>query len=84
MPDSEPGTVEEPHDVVVEVANDGPEISAEVKERLFEPFFTTKPVGQGTGMGLHLCQEIAVAHDGSIGLAEREGWVSFLVTMPRV
>ena len=36
---------------------------------LFVPFYTTKP--QGSGIGLVLAQQIAIAHGGSVTLAER-------------
>lgn len=46
-PEAKPGRF-----VVVEVADDGRGMAAEVAAKAFEPFFTTKPVGQGTGLGL--------------------------------
>ncbi|MBC7293803.1 MAG: hypothetical protein H5T84_06845, partial [Thermoleophilia bacterium] len=32
----------------------------------FEPFFTTKSAGEGTGLGLHICQQIVEKCKGSI------------------
>lgn len=36
----------------VQVTDDGPGMSDDVRERLFQPFFTTKPPGKGTGLGM--------------------------------
>ncbi len=46
------------------VADTGPGLSPEVREHLFEPFFTTK--AEGTGLGLPIAREIALAHRGDL------------------
>ena len=55
----------------VEVADRGPGVPAELRERAFEPFFTTS--GQGTGLGLFLARELAQGNDAALLLDAREG-----------
>lgn len=70
--------------VVVEIADTGPGIPAEVAERVFEPFFTTKGVGQGTGLGLDISRRIVNDHHaGEISVESEPGRTVFTVRLPR-
>jgi signal transduction histidine kinase len=69
--------------ILVEIADDGPGVPAELQSRLFEPFFTTKPVGQGTGLGLSIARRIVVdRHRGMIHATSRPGDTRFQVFLP--
>jgi signal transduction histidine kinase len=68
--------------VVVEIADNGPGISAEVRQHIFEPFFTTKGVGEGTGLGLDTVQRIVKKHQGNIQVSSKPGDTRFQVWLP--
>jgi signal transduction histidine kinase/ActR/RegA family two-component response regulator len=73
----------DPERVVLEIVDTGPGIPPELHARIFEPFFTTKPAGQGTGLGLSLCQGIVESHDGEICVQSALGrGTRFVVTLP--
>jgi signal transduction histidine kinase len=68
--------------VVVEISDNGPGISPEIREHIFEPFFTTKGVGEGTGLGLDTVQRIVRKHKGSIQVNSKPGATRFQVWLP--
>jgi CheY-like chemotaxis protein len=69
--------------VFLEVTDTGPGIPPDIQSRIFEPFFTTKPPGQGTGLGLSLCQGIVEGHGGVICIQSQPGeGVTFRVELP--
>jgi nitrogen fixation/metabolism regulation signal transduction histidine kinase len=57
--------------VVITVADNGPGIPAEQRDRIFVPFFTTKR--QGSGVGLTLVRQIATAHNATVDVAQTPG-----------
>jgi len=54
----------EPRRVMLEIADSGPGIPAELLPKIFEPFVTTKP--EGSGLGLAICRGITDAHHAII------------------
>jgi signal transduction histidine kinase len=69
--------------ILVEIADNGPGIPAELKQRIFEPFFTTKGVGKGTGLGLVTSYRIvAIRHRGDIRVVSEPGSTRFQVSLP--
>jgi CheY-like chemotaxis protein len=58
---------------IVEVADNGPGVPRELRDRVFDPFFTTKPVGEGTGLGLFVTRNLVEALGGSIALGDAPG-----------
>ena len=69
-------------DAVLEVADSGPGIPAEIKARLFEPYVTSKP--QGTGLGLAIALRIAQEHEGALVAEDASPGARFKLTLPRV
>ena len=70
--------------VLLQVADTGPGIPADIQEKIFDPFFTTKPEGMGTGLGLSICYGIVHDHGGRISVHSVVGQgATFAVVLPR-
>jgi two-component system NtrC family sensor kinase len=70
-------------EVRVAVVDTGMGIPPERLNRIFEPFYTTKQAGQGTGLGLSLCQRIVKQHSGQIQVDSQVGHgTTFTVSLP--
>jgi len=70
-------------EVCLRVADDGPGVPEELRERIFEPFVSSKPKEQGTGLGLPLCRKLVEDHGGRLDLEESASGASFLLVLPR-
>lgn len=69
--------------VQVKVWDNGVGIPESLHKDVFEAFFTTKSSGEGTGLGLHICQQIVTKCNGTIEIQGVEtGGVAFLVSLP--
>jgi signal transduction histidine kinase len=64
----------------VAIADNGPGIPAEDRERIWDPDFTTKK--KGTGLGLALVRQTVRAHDGEIELRGSDEGACFVVRLP--
>lgn len=72
--------------VELEFQDTGCGMSADVLRKIFDPFFTTKPTGQGTGLGLPICNRIVTEHGGRLAaMSAGVGLGStFRLSLPRV
>ncbi|MGH7356034.1 MAG: ATP-binding protein [Candidatus Rokuibacteriota bacterium] len=63
------------------VADSGPGISAEVREKIFVPYFSTKTAGMG--LGLPIVAEIVAEHGGALRIEDNEPRGSrFVIEVP--
>lgn len=69
---------------VIRVADSGPGIAPAEMPFIFDRFFRgASSTGEGSGLGLSLCKEIARLHGGDIAVANRpSGGCEFVVTLP--
>jgi signal transduction histidine kinase/CheY-like chemotaxis protein len=68
--------------IVAEVRDDGRGIPPELIDRVMEPFFTTKAVGEGTGLGLALCEGIVRSFGGTMGIESVPGRTVVRIGLP--
>ncbi|MBF8189698.1 HAMP domain-containing histidine kinase [Nonomuraea sp. K274] len=72
--------------VVITVTDDGEGIAPEDRERVFERFTRLKAARDkekgGTGLGLPLSREIAMAHGGTLTIADHRPGARFVVDLP--
>jgi two-component system nitrogen regulation sensor histidine kinase GlnL len=62
------------------VEDNGPGVPPEIRDRLFFPLVSGRE--GGTGLGLHLAQTIAQAHQGMIDCESHPGRTDFRITLP--
>lgn len=65
---------------VLEVADKGPGVPADLQPRIFDPFVTGRT--NGTGLGLALCQRLVEEMGGEIALVSEARETTFRLTLP--
>ncbi|MEG3840991.1 response regulator [Microcoleus sp. herbarium14] len=75
--------IEEDEQIKITVTDTGKGIPFETQQKIFEPFFTTKPLGEGSGLGLHIVKQIIDKHQGKIEVESLPGQTTFTVYLPR-
>lgn len=74
----------EPKAVSLRVADDGPGIPAEMRERIFDRFFRLDDdQSRGCGLGLAIVADVALAHGGHARCETAERGATFTVQLPR-
>jgi nitrogen-specific signal transduction histidine kinase len=58
-------------ELLISIADSGPGVPPEMREKIFYPFFSTKR--RGSGVGLASAQKIVASHAGSLELVSRPG-----------
>jgi signal transduction histidine kinase len=75
-------------DIVLTVHNEGTPITSQALSRIFDPL-TRGDIQEhhdlrgSIGLGLYICREIALSHDGSIGVTSDQGGTTFVVRIAR-
>jgi len=68
-------------EIAIQVADNGKGVPPQLRNDIFVPFFTTKP--NGSGVGLSLARQIALAHGGKLEVWDNDGAGSiFRLTLP--
>ncbi|MFZ4507036.1 MAG: sensor histidine kinase [Fimbriimonas sp.] len=76
--------VEDGHNAVFEIIDEGPGIPPEYVEKIFDPFTQVKGTKGGTGLGLTFCRLAILAQGGRIGVRSTLGQGStFWFSLPK-
>jgi nitrogen-specific signal transduction histidine kinase/GAF domain-containing protein len=69
--------------IIIRVADSGPGVPEEIRDKIFDPFFTTAE--NGSGIGLCMSQRIISDHHGTLSVA-KSSWdgAAFEIQLPRL
>jgi signal transduction histidine kinase len=79
---------EDDGNAAIKVTDDGPGIDQEHLKKIFQRFYRvpeTRMAVRGSGLGLYICRQIILAHNGSISAGSEKGkGTTFHITLPLV
>ncbi len=78
--------VKDEEDAIIEVKDDGPGIDEDHLEKIFQRFYRvpeTRMSARGSGLGLYICRQIIIEHNGKISAKSEKGvGTTFSFTLP--
>lgn len=74
--------IEASTELVIRVANNGPNISAEVRRHIFDPFYSGREAGRGLGFGLSTARVLIEQNGGVIAYHANGENCEFTITIP--
>ena len=78
------GIKEQAENIIISIADNGPGISDDKKQKIFEPFYTTKDIQEGTSLGLSITFGIIKKHKGTIEVKDNEPkGTKFIISLPK-
>jgi two-component system sensor kinase FixL len=77
----EVSSVVEERSIVIRVADSGPGVPQEIRDKIFDPFYTTRK--DGYGIGLSFCRRVIEDHGGVLKVGHsRMGGAEFRIELP--
>ena len=78
-------TYSNPHNICIEIEDNGTGIPKENLDNIFDPFFTTKDPEKGTGLGLSIIYGIIQEMKGEISVSsEKNKFTKFIIKLPNL
>lgn len=75
---------EQPPDIIIDICDNGPGLSANARAKLFQPFVSSSRDG-GTGLGMVIVRDIVRAHGGDMALVSAvDEQTTFRLTIPKL
>jgi signal transduction histidine kinase len=75
--------VHEEQGIRIEIVDSGKGISPSEIDRVFEPHFTSKGKRIGLGLGLPICRQVVLLHNGDISLERNaDRGTTVVITLP--